>query len=363
MIKNNKIKFIISCIIILLPAIFGLIFWNTLPEHMATHWGFAGSADSWSNKPFAVLILPLILLVFHIICMLFASKDPGNKSQNKKALNIVYWIVPMISLFSNGFVYAVALGYEFSSYSLMFVLMGLMFVFIGNYMPKCKQNFTLGIKIKWTLENEENWNATHRFSGKIWVIGGVILLLAVFLPMKAAIPVMIIILAAMVLIPFLYSYIYHRKQVKAGTATVTPIFNPYDKFSKSMKIFSAVITIAVVILVVAVLFTGSISIEVDDTSFTVDSPYWSKLTVDYDDIDSIEYRESDDPGSRTSGYGSPILLMGQFYNDEFGYYTRYSYTKCDSCIVLTSGESVLVINSKDDTQTMEIYEELLSKIQ
>lgn len=361
MIRNNRVKFIISCIIILLPALFGLIMWNRLPEVMTTHWGFAGSADGWNSRPVTVIILPLILLVFHIICLIFTVKDPGNKNQSKKALSMVFWIIPVISLFTNGFMYAIALGYEFSSTSMMFVIMGLMFIFIGNYMPKCKQNFTLGIKIKWTLENEENWNATHRFSGKVWVIGGILLLAAVFLPMKAAIPVMLVAIIAMALIPFLYSYLYHRKQVKEGTATVTPIFNPYNSFSKGMKIFSIIIITAVVVLVIAVMFTGRLEYEYNDTSFTVSSPYWSSIAVDYDDITSIEYRENEDKGTRTSGYGSPILLMGQFHNDEFGYYTRYSYTKCDSCVILTVNDAVLVVSGKDDFQTKAIYAELLTR--
>ena len=64
---------------------------------------------------------------------------------------------------------------------------------------------------------------------------------------------------------------------------------------------------------------------------------------------------------RTFGFGSARLLMGQFKNDEFGTYTRYSYTKCDSCVVLISGENVLVLSGPDEDATREIYEELTAK--
>ena len=77
----------------------------------------------------------------------------------------------------------------------------------------------------------------------------------------------------------------------------------------------------------------------------------------------MEYRTEDKPGSRIFGYGSFTLLMGEFQNSEFGNYTRYSYTSCDDCIVLTVDEKILVINGKDEAQTKEMFEELTKRIQ
>ena len=67
-------------------------------------------------------------------------------------------------------------------------------------------------------------------------------------------------------------------------------------------------------------------------------------------------------GSREWGFGSPTLLMGSFKNEEFGMYTRYTYTSCDACVVLTSGEKVLVLNGADEAATKAIYEALKARI-
>ena len=88
-----------------------------------------------------------------------------------------------------------ALGKEMNPALIVSLLLGFMFIIIGNYLPKCKQNFTLGIKIKWTLENEENWNKTHRFAGKVWFIGGFIMLLTAFLTIEYALLSIIILIA------------------------------------------------------------------------------------------------------------------------------------------------------------------------
>ena len=79
--------------------------------------------------------------------------------------------------------------------------LGLMFAAIGNYFPKCRPNRTVGIRIIWTLGSEENWNATHRFAGKVWVIGGLIMVLAALLPEVPGIIVTILAAAALSILP------------------------------------------------------------------------------------------------------------------------------------------------------------------
>jgi len=212
MIKNNRWKILISSIVILLPIVFGLIFWNELPEEMVIHLGIDGNADGWSNRYFAVFALPIFILVVHWICILATSIDPKNKNQNNKVFGIVIWITPIISLVANGVIYAVSLRKEFSPYVVTTLLMGLTFVVIGNYLPKCKQNYTIGIRVKWTLENEENWNATHRFSGKIWVVGGLLIMASMFLETLIIPWAIFILIAILVIIPIIYSYMYYKNK-------------------------------------------------------------------------------------------------------------------------------------------------------
>ena len=212
MIKKNKWKLLISSLIILLPMVAGLILWNRLPEQMAIHWGLNGDPDSFAGRAVPVFVLPLVLLALQWVGMLVTARDPKNEDQTKKAINLIFWICPVVSLLAGAAIYSTAFGKEWELSVLVPAVLGIMFIVIGNYMPKCKQNRTLGIKIKWTLQNEENWNATHRFAGKLWVAGGFALLLCCFLPQSAFPFVVLIAPAAMVVPPVVYSYRYHRKQ-------------------------------------------------------------------------------------------------------------------------------------------------------
>ena len=116
-------------------------------------------------------------------------------------------------------IYAQTFEKHFDQTTFLFAFLGILFVIIGNYLPKCKQNHTIGIKIVWTLNNEENWNATHRISGKIWVIGGLCTIVCLFLPIEIVPYLLLPIFLMMIIIPILYSYIYYRKQRKSGKIT------------------------------------------------------------------------------------------------------------------------------------------------
>ena len=357
MIRENKRKLLLSSAVILLPILFGLIFWNELPEQMTTHWGLDGEADGWSNRALAVFGLPVLILAVHWICIFFTARDPKNKGQNKKVFGMVIWITPIISLFACGLTYGVAFGKAFQPYMISNLLMGAVFVVIGNYMPKCKQNYTIGIKIKWTLENEENWNMTHRFAGKVWVAGGLLLLVCALLPDVVAAWSMVGLLILLAAIPMVYSFRYHKKQMREGTAVITPIPK-----SRAGEIISLTAVAGILLFVGVLMFTGDIDVKYGEGAFVVEASYWSDLTVEYDAIERIEYRDQDSKGLRTFGLGSARLLAGAFHNEEFGNYTRYSYTLCDACVVLTVEGKMLVISGPDAQSTRAIYDKINSKI-
>lgn len=210
MIKKNLKVLIITSVVILLPILAGVILWNQLPEQMPTHWNAAGEVDGWSGKAFVVFGLPLILLAAQWLCMLGTAADPKKNNHPKKVLHLVLWIIPVLSVVLHAVTYATALGYAVPMEVVMPVLIGLVFTIIGNYMPKCKQNYTIGIKIPWTLNSEENWNRTHRFAGYLWTACGLAIMLIGFF---GGFWIFMIVTLLMVFAPIIYSYMLYRKGV------------------------------------------------------------------------------------------------------------------------------------------------------
>ncbi len=350
MIKQNKVQAIISSLLFLIPIGVGFLLWEQLPDYMTTHWGADGAADGTSSKLVSILLLPLLLLALHWLLLLLSSASQ-HPNQNRKAMRVVFWILPILSLFVNGVMYSIALGKEWRFTLLMPVLFGLLFVIIGNYMPKTSQNRTLGIKLPWTLRNEENWNKTHRLGGKLWVIGGLLLLFCVLLPETVMIYTVLTVTILLIIIPTVYSYALYLRHKKLGIAYLA---SPRSKTEAVMVKVSAVVVPLILAAVAILMVTGNVTVQYDDTKFTVDATYWQPLTVDYGVVDAVEYREQGVDGRRTYGFGSARLSLGQFYNEEFGTYTRYTYTGCKACTIVKAGNEVLVINGKTPDETKAI---------
>lgn len=357
MIKKNALKLILASLIILLPILAGALLWDSLPDTMATHWGVSGEADGFSSKAVSVFALPLILLLVFWLCVFVTAKDKKQESQSPKALNVVFFIIPMISVITSAMVYGVAFEIDFSPYLFLHLLLGFTFVVIGNILPKCRQNLTLGIKIKWTLVNEENWNATHRFSGKAWFVGGVAILAAAFLPEKAGLFITFSIVFLLVLVSFLYSYLYYKRQVREERWEEESL-KDNDLYKKGVK-YSFLLVPIIIAFCLILCFTGKIETEVGEEGFEVMASYMRDIEVSFDEIDSLEYREVLDVGARVSGFGTPVLSMGKFKNNEFGYYTLYAYTKAEGYVIIKSGGKILVIADKDPSK---LYEKIKEKV-
>jgi len=357
MIRKHWKKLSLASLLTLLPIAVGLLLWDRLPQTLATHWGLDGQADGYGSLPFAVFILPLIMLAVHWLCIFLTAQDPKNQDRNEKPFGMVIWVVPVISNLCSYMMYALALGIHFSVTGFMNAAFGLMFLLIGNYLPKCRQNYTIGFKLSWTLNDEGNWNATHRFGGKVWVVGGLVIFLSAFLPGSWGIGVMCLTLIVICVIPIVYSYLFYRKKCRAGTPPPKQV--PVSIWDKRLGTVGLILVAAILIFSAVLLFTGTIRVRYDDTSFTVEASYYDDLTVDYDAIASVEYRQGNVDGLRAWGFGSFRLLMGRFQNEEFGNYTRYTYYAPEACVVLDVGGKALVLSGKNEAQTREIYEQLL----
>ena len=215
--KKYKKMIIITTLVTLLPILLGIILWEKLPDSIATHWGADGQANGWSNKAFAVFGMPCILAAIHLFSICVTLNDPKRKNIHKKPLALVFWIVPVVSLVTSGFTYMAALGSDIDIRLIVSIMMGILFIILGNYMPKLQQNYTVGIKLPWTLNSAENWNRTHRLGGKLFIIGGILMILGGFSgSLLGEEGTLILIFGSIILcaiVPCIYSFWLFRKGV------------------------------------------------------------------------------------------------------------------------------------------------------
>ena len=356
---SHKKSIILSVLVTLLPMVAGLILWNELPDTMLIHWGSGGNADGTGSKDFVVFGVPLIFAALDLLGLMATGFDKKAREQKSKGMEILFWLLPVVSCACSALMYAASMGKAMGVAVIVPLMLGVLFVVIGNFMPKVKQNSSMGIKCIWTLSNEENWNKTHRLAGKVWVASGVVLLISALFPFAWALILSVVVAVLAGVVPMVYSYRIYKAHKAQGVEYFTKETAKEDKKRTTV----AVVMSSVVLVIVAVLmFTGDISYTVGEDALQIEAGWSEDISVAYDRIDELLLREDFDFGMRMIGFSSARLSTGTFQNGELGGYTLYAYNSCKTAILIRSGDAWLAINASTEEETLQLYQALLEKI-
>lgn len=204
-------------LIVLIPFIYLAFIWNVLPEQVPIHWNANGEIDGWGSKA-TLLIIPFILpVLIYVILSLVPKIDPKQKIEatSKKFYNIKLLLTLFMSVLALFILYS-SKSQSFTNPNIIIMLIGLLYVILGNYMKTIKTNYFIGIRTPWTLENDIVWKKTHKLAGKYWFIGGLlVILLGFILEPKPNMVSFIIITTIITIIPVVYSYVIF-KQLKTN---------------------------------------------------------------------------------------------------------------------------------------------------
>jgi uncharacterized membrane protein len=184
--------------------------WPSIPDVIPVHYGLDGKADRFDNKSMLIWLVPLVLLLLYGILALVPRLDP------KKRVNYGQGGYYTVRLASIMFLSVIFISYFFSlvgdwnfSRSMPLVIMAFITV-LGNYLPVIKPNYFIGVRTPWTLENEQVWTATHRFSGRLWVAGGLIGFLIHILWPDLPFSVSVSLIGLLAVSSVAYSYLAYR---------------------------------------------------------------------------------------------------------------------------------------------------------
>lgn len=209
MIKRNKICFLIFLFSILLAA----AVFPFLESRIPIHWNMAGEIDGYGSRLW-IFTEPLMMLFLTILLDVTRNIDPkrANYVKFEKNFDGIKAAVCLLLLLVQLITTAVCLGIDVQVQIVLPILIGILFIYIGNMMPKFKHNYFVGIKTPWTLADPEIWFQTHRFSGKIWCAGGFFIILSAFLPSPFNLGVLLAAILLLCFVPIIYSYYIYRKR-------------------------------------------------------------------------------------------------------------------------------------------------------
>jgi uncharacterized membrane protein len=193
---------------------FTAVVYSTLPERIPTHWNFRGEVDGWSSRLWGSLLAPLVSAGIWVLLPVLRRVDPRRRNYDR--FEPTFWLlVNLLVVFLAGIhvmTLGVALGWAIDMTRAILVIVGLMFAVLGNYLPRLRSNWWMGIRTPWTLESETVWRSTHRLAGYTFVIGGLATAGSALLPSAIAIgPAMAAMLTA-AFVPVVYSYVAYQRE-------------------------------------------------------------------------------------------------------------------------------------------------------
>jgi len=194
--------------IVLMPFVYLTFIWNTLPNKVPTHWNFKGEVDHWGDKHSLIGLLFMLPVLMYVLLLLAPKIDPKKRIalMGGKFYQLKFFMVLLMYLLALFFIY-ITKNQTFSSPNLIYVLVGILLMALGNYFKVIQPNYFIGIRTPWTLESHEVWKATHAFAGKLWFIGGLIIVLGgLIFPGFTFAKAFVSIGVTLAFVPIIYSY-------------------------------------------------------------------------------------------------------------------------------------------------------------
>ncbi|WP_243524971.1 SdpI family protein [Bacillus pseudomycoides] len=206
-------KHLFAIILISITLLAWVIAWPHLPNTIATHWS-GGTADGFSSKLTGMMSMVGIMIGCYVFLNVLQKIDPKKENYEKfsKALMMINNSLLVVLFIGNIDIITNGLGYKLFINRVPELLVGILFLIIGNYLPQCKPNFFVGMRNPWTLSNEEVWRKTHRFSGKVFVVLGLVMIVSIVVPADWRSYMMFAMILIAVVLTNGYSYILYKKE-------------------------------------------------------------------------------------------------------------------------------------------------------
>jgi uncharacterized membrane protein len=199
--------------LLLLDFGYGAYSLSGMPAQVPIHWGIDGTPDRYGPAWVNALLIPAIGVGTYLLMLVLPLIDPRRRNYGLfgDTLRFFRWTLVLFAIGLHVTLVQVSLGSEVAVDFVVRLGIALLFVALGNHMGRLRQNWFIGIRVPWTLANEEVWNRTHRAAGRLWVIGGLLLVGAAFLPPRSGAMALGAVLAVLVVVPIVHAWVLHRR--------------------------------------------------------------------------------------------------------------------------------------------------------
>lgn len=193
----------VTGMVCLLPVLPGISLWDSLPDTMAIHFDLYGQPDRFSSKGFVVFGLPVLMALLQMICCFINDFNAQKHGERKKLALASKWIIPVMSLVLQTATLGYGLGWQVEIRMVAALLVGGVFLVIGNYLPKFDN-------LRQDDPKMQKAQKINRFIGFETVMMGILFLVSIFLPPVSTV-ICVLLLIPYALISMIYGIAAGRK--------------------------------------------------------------------------------------------------------------------------------------------------------
>lgn len=204
--KKIDYKLLITAsIVCLAPILLGIYYCKELPNSIAIHWGVNNEPNGYISKPLFIFGLPILMTIINIVANIMNDLKDNYPEANRKATIAFKWIIPIITVVLYVVTIMYALGKNLNIGMIAMIIIGIILIVMGNYIPKTKgMNYA---KINNKIDEKTN-NYINRISGYIFILNGFVFILTSSLSNIISIILVISFIVEMII---LYIYSLRRK--------------------------------------------------------------------------------------------------------------------------------------------------------
>lgn len=213
----------LQLLILLAPFALIVTLWNSIPERVPSHWGFSGQANGYTTKGIGLFLPPFINIGVAALLLWLSKIDPKAYKMNLPSAVVKPFRLAITALVSFLLCLSVFTAHSTSLNisSPINIAVAIFILFMGNYLPRLKPNYFIGVRTPWTLESPDNWRLTHIFASRLWVIASIIYIILNFLLTEDFREYMFMVYIGVIIVPpFVYSYVIFHKSKRSESGSM-----------------------------------------------------------------------------------------------------------------------------------------------
>jgi uncharacterized membrane protein len=201
---------IVSSVFLAIAVGMAVWLYPRLPTQMPIHWDMGGQPNGYVPRFWGVAMWPLLIFSLAALTVSLPAISPRRFEIQSFAgvYGALMLMIQGVMLVIGMTALLVAAGFALPLSTIVPLAVGVLLMVLGNYMGKLRKNFFIGIRTPWTLTSDAVWERTHRLAGWTFVLAGVVMVIATLV--RATPGWMLMVIVAMLLIPYVYSFFIYR---------------------------------------------------------------------------------------------------------------------------------------------------------